>query len=1061
MNEQELYGDHLLESLNERAKELKCLYQIEEVLKNESFEPETIFQRIIDIIPSGWMYSQLCRVRIEYEKRSYQSPAFQRTAWLQQAEIKINDRTAGRIEVCYPPGIRVGGKNPFLPEEQTLLNTIAVRVGVFFAQQQLKKTVLEWENAKNALEQREKKKWQVILEVLEKVNMSLFLRISRKMLNHLCWIGAEEARSILQCVGLRKDCKIVESVFETNKPSEKKAFVSVNALSNMIFRIADKFLSDAEILALVQKWTGEDKVGFLVKALEFHDSSLSDIAAALSRYYHMASDEREVSEFTKSNIHSLLIQSIFTEQLEFVNIAKDYVEIDDFHTILEHTIYAHKSHGRLGGKSAGLFVACNIIRKHQQDDQLLQDIRVPKTWYIASDMLHHFIYHNNLEEIFEQKYKQIDQVREEYPNIVQVFKNSNFPPEIVNGLSLALDDLGEQPIIVRSSSLLEDRLGTAFSGKYKSLFLANQGPKHARLAALLDAVGEVYASTFGPDPLEYRKEKGLLDFREEMAVMIQEVVGTRVGIYYLPCFAGVAFSNNEFKWSPRIKREDGLIRMVPGLGTRAVDRLSDDYPKLIAPGKPALNVNVSPEEIFRYSPKEIDVINLESNSFETIPMPDLLRAFGEEYPNVANVVSVFSNARIASKSLFNLDFEKDSLIVTFEGLVSKTPWVKKMKKVLDLLKEKMHLPVDIEFASTGKDLYLLQCRPQAYHSTNKPALIPQDLPEEKIIFTANRYVSNGHIPEISHIVYVPPEKYNELATMEELRSVGRAVGKLNSILPKRRFILIGPGRWGSRGDVRLGVNVTYSDINNTSLLVEVARKKGSYVPDLSFGTHFFQDLVEASIRYLPLYPDESGILFNERFLLESENMFASIVPEYGALQDVIHVVDVSRETGGDILKVRMNADLDRAIAYLSSQEDLPAAEESPRQSMDRETRNYWKWRLQMAEHIASRLDPKRFGIKALYVFGSTKNANAGLGSDIDLLIHFAGDEKMRKELLDWFEGWSLCLAQMNYLKTGYRSEGLLDVHIITDKDIKEKTSFAVKIGAATDPARPLRMGDNV
>src|SRR5450756_2403429 len=149
--------------------------------------------------------------------------------------------------------------------------------------------------------------------------------------------------------------------------------------------------------------------------------------------------------------------------------------------------------------------------------------------------------------------------------MVQVFKHSHFSPEIVQGLSVALDDFQDCPIIVRSSSLLEDRLGSAFSGKYKSLFLANQGTKRERLLAVKDAIAEVYASVFGPDPIEYRSEKGLLDVHEEMGILLQEVVGTKVGRYFFPSWAGVAFSNNEFRWSPRIRREDGLVRLVPGL----------------------------------------------------------------------------------------------------------------------------------------------------------------------------------------------------------------------------------------------------------------------------------------------------------------------------------------------------------------------------------------------------------------------------------------------------------------------------------------------------------------
>src|SRR5438270_1900362 len=225
---------------------------------------------------------------------------------------------------------------------------------------------------------------------------------------------------------------------------------------------------------------------------------------------------------------------------------------------------------------------------------------------------------------------EIDQVRQEYPHLVALFKRSSFPSEFAKGLALALDDLGDVPLIVRSSSLLEDRPGSAFSGKYKSLFLGNQGSKEERLAALMDAITEVYASIFGPDPTEYRAERGLLDVHEEMGIMIEEVVGMKVGKYFLPACSGVAFSNNEFRWSSRIKRTDGLIRLVPGLGTRAVDRVADDYPVLIAPGQPTLRANVTVDEVLKYSPKRVDVINLETNAFETVSTHQLLTYCGSQ-----------------------------------------------------------------------------------------------------------------------------------------------------------------------------------------------------------------------------------------------------------------------------------------------------------------------------------------------------------------------------------------------------------------------------------------------
>lgn len=150
-----------------------------------------------------------------------------------------------------------------------------------------------------------------------------------------------------------------------------------------------------------------------------------------------------------------------------------------------------------------------------------------------------------------------------------------------------------------------------------------------------------------------------------------------------------------------------------------------------------------------------------------------------------------------------------------------------------------------------------------------------------------------------------------------MREVGHAVGRLNRILPKRKFILVGPGRWGSRGDIRLGVPVTYSDINNSAMLIEVARQKGNYLPELSFGTHFFQDLVEASIRYLPLYPDDANTTFKESFLRESHSVLQELLPEFSGLSEILRVIDLPRATGGYILRVLMNSELDEAVAFLA------------------------------------------------------------------------------------------------------------------------------------------------
>jgi pyruvate, water dikinase len=486
--------------------------------------------------------------------------------------------------------------------------------------------------------------------------------------------------------------------------------------------------------------------------------------------------------------------------------------------------------------------------------------------------------------------------------------------------------------------------------------------------------------------------------------------------------------------------------------------LSDDYPILIAPGQPGLRVNVTVDEVMRYSPNKMDVINLETNRFETRTIEDVFREFGHEIPWTPLVLSLCRDQHLQSADSFLTDLRQENFCVTFEGLVSKTPFVKQVQTMLRVLQETLGSPVDTEFAYDGRDFYLLQCRPQVYSTDNTPSPIPRDVPREQIVFTANRYVSNGRVADITHVVYVDPTRYSEARDLETLKAIGRCVGRLNQLLPKRRFILMGPGRWGSRGDIKLGVNVTYSEIKNTAALIEIARKKGNYVPDLSFGTHFFQDLVESSIRYLPLYPDDEGIIFNEDFLLGAHNILAEILPEYANLADTVRVIDVPYAADGRVLRLLMNADLDEAIGILTRPSGGAEAPSEQHYAAAATLEEHWRWRMQMVERIADQLDGARFGVKALYVIGSVKNASAGPSSDIDLLVHVDGSDAQRQALLSWLEGWSLALAELNYLRTGYRVGKLLDVRLVTGEEIAAKPDdYVAKIGAVTDAAREIKL----
>ncbi|MDP8238283.1 MAG: PEP/pyruvate-binding domain-containing protein [Candidatus Hatepunaea meridiana] len=1056
MNNQVSQVDQLIVSLKERTKELNCLYQVVELLRDYDMDIDLVFEDMVKVIPLGWQYSDSCMVRILYDDKIYHSPGFYETEWKLSAYLEVQGNQVGYLEVYYTKEFPRADKGPFLESEVKFIVTIANRLGDFIQHKNLKHIIKDAKDARTETTGDRKSEWRIVVDMSRRMDRELFMRIARKMLNYLCWNGVKEANEILQQISSDKFAETETLTEGDNRPQARRRNLAFQSLNAEIFNTAERNLPDDEILACVRKWMQEDRASFLIKTLVALDSSLGDIADSIRRFIHLSPDGIELSDSTLKGLRVSLVRRIITEQLNFISIAKNHVEIEDFYHLIKRMIFPVGSRGQIGGKSAGLFLAWQILKNYTPEDNDLFGIKLPKTWYITSDGLHHFMRNNNLEEVTEQKYKDVSQVRQEYPHIIQLFKNSQFTPEIIQGLSMALDDFGNKPIIVRSSSLLEDNFGSAFSGKYKSLFLANQGSKDDRLQALMDAIAEVYSSTFGSDPLEYRAERGLTDFKEEMGIIIQEVVGSKVNNYFLPSFAGVAFSNNEFRWSPRIKREDGLIRMVPGLGTRAVDRLSDDFPILIAPGQPNLRVNVSLDEIIRYSPNKMDVINLQTNRFETVEIKEFMKQHGDDFPAVMKLISVVKDDRIQQPSLMSLDFENDEVVVTFEGLTSNTTFVHQIHKIMKILQDTMGVPVDIEFASDGKDFYLLQCRPQGTTPDQAPAPIPKDIPESAIVFTANQHVTNGTVPGISHIVYVDPQKYSEIEDHDTLLEVGRVVSRLNKLLPKHRFILMGPGRWGSRGDIKLGVSITYSDINNTAMLIEIARQKGNYVPDLSFGTHFFQDLVEASIRYLPLYPDDKNILFNDRFLTKTHNILPDILPEYKYLEKVVRVIDVPEAVNGKVLNVYMNADLDEALGVLSQSADAPettAGQQVYAQTRDKD--DNWRWRLRMAERIAEDLDPDRFGVAAYYIFGSTKNCTAKPDSDIDLLIHFRGSEEQKEALLQWFEGWSLALDEMNYLCTGYRVNGILDIHFVTDEDIRDKSNYAVKIGAVTDAAREI------
>ncbi len=1046
--------DTFIKSLEERAKELNCLYKIEELLSKSKESVAKTFEKLIDIIPMGFQYIPYCEARIVYEDKVFQKKNFKPTRWKLVAKIKDRDKEVGAVEVYYTEEMPNEYEGPFLKEERRLINTIAERIAHFVLYRKMKKLYKDIDKPVEEKDEKSKPEWQIILDLLKQTDKNLFSIIARKMIIHLFTKGIKEAADLFAKTG---SLNAEGTKTEINKPSKKQILQQSYFLSDDIFEVAKSYLTDEEILDLVLRWTNEARTNHLIKIITNNQARINEITDAIRKYINMSSFATSETHITKG-ARVALIRRFLSDQLKYINVAKNHCRIRDFDELLKNLIFTPESQGKLGGKAAGLFLAKKIIDSNSDRNELLQNIMTPKTWYMTSDSIISFIYYNNLEDIVEQKYKDINDIRSEYSYVVQAIKNSTFPPELLNGLSRALDDFGENPIIVRSSSLLEDRLGAVFAGKYKSLFLANQGTKQERLDALCDAVAEVFASVFGPDPIGYRIERELLDFNEEMGVMIQEVVGTRVGNYFFPAFAGVAFSYNEFRWSPRIKREDGLIRLVPGLGTRAVDRISNDYPILVSPGKPNFRLNLTFDQIVNYSPKLIDLINLKTNSFETRSIEEIINEVGNKFPMINEIFSIRDGHYVKAPVGLGIDTKKHDIIATFDNMLNKGYYVKKIHAILKILKATLGVPVDIEFAVSNGQLYLLQSRPQSESSESASDIIPQNLPKSKVLFHTKKYVTNGNMPPIDYIVYVSPDEYAKLEKYEVMKDIGKAVGLLNRMLPKHSFILMGPGRWGSRGDIRLGVPVSYADINNSAMLIEIARAKGDYVPDLSFGTHFFQDLVESNIKYLPLYPDEDTSTLNFKLIEKAENQLTKLLPDFRHIEGVLKVINIPESYKGRRLRVLLNADKNEAVAFLATSKFKLKRNNKNNYEKDIH-QEPWELRMEIAERIAQYTKKGKYGLIAIYLFGTVFHKSASPGSDIDLLVHYDGKPENLEKLKIWFDAWNLSLSEMIFNQTGLRLNHFLDVIYITNDDLLENEYYADLIDISKNNSKKLKLGD--
>jgi hypothetical protein len=321
---------------------------------------------------------------------------------------------------------------------------------------------------------------------------------------------------------------------------------------------------------------------------------------------------------------------------------------------------------------------------------------------------------------------------------------------------------------------------------------------------------------------------------------------------------------------------------------------------------------VTADKIKKYSQKQVDVLNLREGTLETIDFRTLYSKI--DHPDLFDAVSVSKDGDLFPPLFKTQDLRREELCLTFDHLLARTKFVPLVKKVLSRVEAAYGRPVDMEFAWDGNKLYLLQCRSLSTRREQERVPIPESIPEEQILFTTQAGLSNSVVRDLEYIVYVDPRAYDRLATHDAKMKIAHAVNLLNKAFTGKRYVLMGPGRWGSN-DINLGVRVTYADINHTKLLVEIAFAREGYTPEVSYGTHFFQDLVEADIIIVPLFPDDPGSILNEALLLNSRNLLREIAPEMEDCEDVVRVIHVPSQREGRFLHVYLDLTHQKGIGF--------------------------------------------------------------------------------------------------------------------------------------------------
>ncbi|MBN2038123.1 MAG: PEP/pyruvate-binding domain-containing protein [Chitinispirillaceae bacterium] len=595
------------------------------------------------------------------------------------------------------------------------------------------------------------------------------------------------------------------------------------------------------------------------------------------------------------NAHRLfnrLIRMAVTRDPQILALAEHYFTFADLIEIGKRMIGT----GLIGGKSAGMLLARAILQK--KDPRWRERMGAHDSFYIGSDVFYTYLIRNGCWWV-RRRLKNHESLIDTAQEARQRLLSGTFPDDIVAQFTALLNYFGQSPIIIRSSSLLEDAYGNSFSGKYESVFCANQGTPEERLENFMSAVRTVYASTMNQDALSYRAHRGLLDKDEQMALLVQRVSGASNHGLFFPQVAGVGFSFNPYVWSPDIDPRAGVLRLVFGLGTRAVNRSDDDYTRIVSLNAPERQPGGAAEDRFRFSQRKVDVLDLRENRLLSMGLREVLDHTGKDLP----VDLLCSRDEAAEQRAAGMLLGSySSWAVTFEKLIEETSFVDDMRGMLAILETAYNHPVDIEFTAnflTDRKLRinLVQCRPFQVRTSGALQKDIGEIEDDRTLFkTSGPIIGCSISSPVERIIYVVHSAYSDL-TQQQQYQVARIIGtlaRLNGRNKVETLALIGPGRWGTTTP-SLGVPVSFAEISNVKVLIELSLMREGLVPDVSLGTHFFNDLVEMDMLYMAIYPDRSGTIFKQEFFETSPSTLSTLLPEASSWERVIRVIDASAQ----------------------------------------------------------------------------------------------------------------------------------------------------------------------